>query len=120
MVLIAMLIVMVMVMMSLKTQLLLLLTPLIIGCADKEPLPPPDKVYVRDVTLVGVQFGHKAQAEIEIYDKYRKMYFRETILCDDWTIETQLKQEIGKEYKVYDLSETPIPSWYKLSSRFCH
>ena len=48
------------------------------------------------------------------------MYFRETILCDDWAIETQLKQEIGKEYKVYDLSETPIPSWYKLSSRFCH
>ena len=36
-VLLAMLIVMVMVMMSLKTQLLLLLTPLIIGCAEKEP-----------------------------------------------------------------------------------
>lgn len=102
-----------------KYLFIVVISTLSLQACTREPEKLPEKVYVREVTLTGIGYGYKSQAEIEIYDHYRKMHFKETVSCNDWDAESTLKHKIGTEYKVYDVSNTVLPKWYKLSGRFC-
>lgn len=77
------------------------------------------KLRIVEVKLLSAEEGYRSETVIEIFDMDRKMSFKKSIYCKDWDRDTALKRQVGNTFKVYDLSTSLVPNYYKLGERFC-
>ena len=99
-----------------KLLVCLVLAVLTTACAERVD---ESKLRIAEVQLLDVEAGYRREVDIEFLDINRKMKFKETIVCRDSDDVKKLHNKIGQTFKVYDLSLTIVPHYFKLGDRFC-
>lgn len=92
------------------------LTGFVVACS--EPVDA-SKLKVIEVQTLSAEDGRARNVHVELLDLSRNMKFNVTVACDNWDAVEKIKERIGTKYKVYDLSSTVVPNYYKLSDRLC-
>lgn len=98
-------------------QLILILS--ITGCGVIKKEEVPTDLRVTEVKLIGVKDGHRSEAIVVIKDEKKDFVFERSIDCRDWDIESKLRGNIGRVFKVYEIGNKIKPQYYKLGEIFC-
>lgn len=99
-----------------KLLVCLVLAVLTTACAERVD---ESKLRIAEVQLLDVEAGYRREVDIEFLDINRKMKFKKTIVCSDSDDVKKLHNKVGQTFKVYDLSLTIVPHYFKLGDRFC-
>lgn len=94
----------------------ILFTGFISACSEQVDV---SKLKVIEVQTLSAEEGRGRTVHVEILDLSRDMKFNVNVSCDNWDAGEKIKKRIGTIYKVYDLSSTVVPSYYRLSDRIC-